>query len=110
MAPVELICLAGGKAHRHISPRRNLGAFSAPSFGETMHAVVSAVVAVTAQLLEQALGRAALPPEQALFLLQNLRQNIDPFTELRRRLDAALVLELCLVAAHDLANRRTRHR
>jgi len=37
-----------------------------------MHAVVGAVIAATAQLLEQTLGRAAFTPRQLRFLLQDL--------------------------------------
>jgi hypothetical protein len=75
-----------------------------------MHAVVVAVVAATAQLLEQALCRAPLPARQLGFLLQDRRQNLNPLTELRRRLDLAFGFELRLVAADDLANRPARYR
>jgi hypothetical protein len=37
---------------------------------EAMHAVVGAIVTATAQLFEQALGRATFPPRQLCFLLQ----------------------------------------
>ena len=75
-----------------------------------MHAVVGAVVAAPAQLLEQALGRATLPPRQLGFLLKNLGQNLDPLAQLGRRLHAALILELGRLTADDLAHRRARHR
>ena len=89
---------------------RNPGAFVAPSLDEPMHAVVGAVISAPAQFLEQPLGRAALPLRQLGFLLQDLRQNLDPFAELRRGLNPPRVLELGLVAADDLAHRRARHR
>ena len=89
---------------------RNPDAFIAPSLDEPMHAVVGAVVSAPAQLLEQPLGRAAFPLRQLGFLLQDLRQNLDPFAKLRRGLNSALVLELGLVAADDLAHRRARYR
>ena len=66
---------------------RNSGAFVAPSLDEPMHAVVGAVISAPAQLLEQPLGRAALPLRQLGFLLQDLRQNLDPVAKLRRRLN-----------------------
>ena len=46
-----------------------------------MHAVVRAIVTATAQLFEQALGRAAFPPRQLCFLLQDLGQDLDPFAD-----------------------------
>jgi hypothetical protein len=49
---------------------RNSGTFVPPSLDEAMHAVVRAIVTATAQLFEQALGRAAFPPRQLCFLLQ----------------------------------------
>ena len=75
-----------------------------------MHAVVRAVIAAPAQLLEQPLRRPALPPRQISFLLQDLGQNLDPFAQLRRRLDTALVLELGRLTADHLAHRRARYR
>jgi hypothetical protein len=45
VAPVELVGFSRRKAHRHISLRRNPGAFVAPSPDEPMHAVMGAVVA-----------------------------------------------------------------
>jgi hypothetical protein len=75
-----------------------------------MHAVVRAGVATPAQLLEQPLGRAPLPLRQLGFLLQDLRQNLNPVAKLRRRLNSSLVLELGLVATDDLAHRRARYR
>ena len=77
---------------------------------EPVHAVVRAVIAAPAQLLEQTLRRAAFPPRQLGFLLQDLGQNLDPLAQLRRRLHAALVLELGRLAADHLAHRRARHR
>ena len=110
VAPVELVGLSRRKAHRHIGLRRNPRAFVAPGLDEPVHAVVGAVIAASAQLLEQTLRRAALPPRQAVFLLQDLRQNLDPIAQLGRRLDAALVFELGLVSADDFAHRRARYR
>ena len=89
---------------------RNPGAFVAPSLGKPMHAVVGAVISAPAQFLEQPLGRAALPLRQLGFLLQDLRQSLDPLAELGRGLHPALVLELGLVPADDLAHRRARNR
>jgi hypothetical protein len=71
-----------------------------------MHAVVGAVVAATAQFLKQTLRRAAFPPWQLGFLLQDPGQNLDPFAQLGRRLHAAFVLELGLLPADHLAHRR----
>ena len=110
VAPVELIRFPGRKAHRHIGLGRNSGALVAPSLDEAMYAVVGAVIAASAQLLEQALCRTAFPPRKMNFLLQNLDQNRDPFAKLGRRLNFALVFVLGLVATHDLAHRPARHR
>jgi len=74
-----------------------------------MHAVVSAVITAAAQLLEQALGRAAFPLGQLGFLLQDSGQNLDPLAKLGRWLNPALVLELGLLATNDLTHRSARH-
>ena len=110
VAPVELVGLPRREAHRHIGVGRNAGAFVAPSLDEPMHAVVGAVISASAQLLKQPLGRTAFAPRELAFLLQDLRQNLDPIAELRRGLNPALVLELGLVAPNDLAHRRARYR
>src|ERR1700680_1091819 len=86
-------------------PRASL----APSLHEPMHAVVGAVISAPTKFLEQALGRAALPLRQLGFLLDDLRQILDPVAKLRRGLDSPRVLELSLVAADDLAPRRARY-
>ena len=85
---------------------RNPDAFIAPSFDEPMHTVVGAVIAAPPQLLEQSLRRPAFPLRQLGFVLQNLRQNLDPIAKLGRGLNPALVFELGLLATHDLAHRR----
>ena len=110
VAPVELVGFPGGKAHRHIGVDRNPGTFVAPTLGEPMNAVVGAVISAPAQFLEQPLGRAALTLRQLGFLLQDLRQSLDPVAQLRRWLNAPRVFELRLVAANDLAHRRARCR
>ena len=60
------------------------------------NAVVRAVISAPTHFLEQLLGRAALPLRQLGFLLQNLRQNFNPFAELRRWLNSPRVFELRL--------------
>jgi hypothetical protein len=80
----------------------NPDALIAPSLDESMHAVVGAVISTPPQLLEQPLRRPAFPLRQLGFLLQELRQYFDPFAKLRGGLNPALVLELGLVAPHDL--------
>src|SRR5450759_985532 len=75
-----------------------------------MHAVVGAVIAASAQFFEHTLRRAALPLGQVAFLLQDIRQNLDPVAKLGRGLNPALVLEFGPVPADDLAYRRARHR
>ena len=52
VAPVELIRLAGGKAHRHERLHRNPRPFDPPRLDEPMNAVVGAVIATATQLLE----------------------------------------------------------
>ena len=98
VAPVELIRFSGRKAHRYIGLGWNPGALVAPSLDEAMHAVVGAVIAASAQLLEQALCRTAFPPGEMNFLLQDLGQNRDPFAKPWRRLNFALVFMFGLVA------------
>jgi len=110
VTPVELVGLSRRKAHRHIGARRNPRVFGAPGLYETMNAIVGAVITATTQFLEQTLRRAALPPRQGVFLLQDLRQNLDPDAQLRRRLDATLVFELGLVSPDDFAHCRARYR
>ncbi len=110
VAPVELVGLPRCEAHWHIGMHRNPGAFIAPRLHEPMHAVVRAVISAPTHFLEQSLCRAAFPLRQLGFLLQNLRQNLNPFAELRRRLNPPCVFELRLVASNDLAHRRARHR
>ena len=121
VAPVELIRLARRKAHRHKRLRRNPRSFVPPRLDEPVHAVVRAVIAAPAQLLEQPLRRPPLTPRQLGFLLKHLAQNRDPLAELRHRLHAAFVFELGLLAAdhpcapspaipqapHDLLDRQT---
>ena len=75
-----------------------------------MHAVVRAVVSAPTQFFEKPLRRAALALGQIGLRFQNLRQSLNPLAELRRRLNVPSVLELCLVASDDLADRRARHR
>ena len=82
VAPVELVGLPRREAHRHIGMDRNAGSFVAPSLDEPMHAVVGAVISAPTQLLKQPLGRAAFPLRQLRFLLQNLRQSLNPIAEL----------------------------
>ena len=89
VAPVELVRLAWGKAHRDECLCRNPRSLVPPGFDEAMHAVMRAIVTATAQLFEQALGRAAFPPRQLRFLLQDLRQDLDPFAQLWHGLNAA---------------------
>src|SRR3974390_2417075 len=74
-----------------------------------MHAVVGAVISPPAQFPEQPLGRAALPLWELCFLLDDLRQYLNPAAKLRRGLDSPRVLELGLVAAEHLAHRRARY-
>jgi hypothetical protein len=85
---------------------RNPGVFIAPSLNEPMHTVVGTVISAPAQLLEQPLGRAALPLRQLGFLLDDLRQNLDPVAKLGRGLNSPNVLELRRMASDDLAYRR----
>src|SRR5882762_3377779 len=92
--PVELVGLPRREAHRHIGMDRNAGSFVAPSLDEPMHAVVGAVISAPTQLLKQPLGRTAFPLRQLRFLLQNLRQSLNPIAEFGRGLNPALVLEL----------------
>jgi len=75
---------------------RNPGAFIAPALDEPMHAVVSAVISAPRSSSKQPLGRTALPLRQLGFLLKNLRQNLDPVTKLRRRLNARAYLNSVL--------------
>ncbi len=75
VAPVELVGFPGREAHRHIGMDRNPSVFITPSLNEPMHAVVGTVISAPALLLEQPLGRAALPLRQLGFLLDDLRQN-----------------------------------
>ena len=110
VAPVKLVGFSRREAHRHIGMHRNPDVLIAPSLDEPMHAVVSAVISAPAQLLEQPLRRSAVSLRQLGFLLQDIRQNLDPCAELGRGLNSALVLELGLVTTHDLAHRRTRYR
>src|SRR5260221_12654449 len=110
VAPVELVGFPGREAHRHVGMDRNPDAFVAPGLDEPMHAVVGAVISAPTQLLEQPLGRAALPLRQIGFLLQDLRQHLHPVAKLRRGLNFAHIFEIGLVAADDLAHRRARHR
>ena len=109
VAPVELVRLAGGETQRHECLHRNPCPFVAPRFGETVHTVMGTVVAAAAQLLEQPLRRSPLPTRQSGFFLQDLGQNLDPFAQFWRRLDAALIPELSRLAADHLAHRRARH-
>src|SRR5271154_1021630 len=109
VTPVELVRLARGKAHRYERLGRNPCPLVPPDLHEPMHAVVGAIIAAPAQLLEQALRRPTLAPGQFRFLLQDLGQNLDPLAKLRRRLHAALVLEHRLLPADHPANRRPRH-
>ena len=55
MAPVELVGFVGRKAQRHKGVRRRPCLLVAPRFGETMHAVMRAIVTAASQLFEQAL-------------------------------------------------------
>src|SRR5476649_2205666 len=89
---------------------RDPSVFVAPSLHKPMHAVVGTVISAPTKFLEQALGRAALPLRQLGFLLDDLRQNLDPVAKLRRGLNSPRVLELSLVAADDFAHRRARYR
>src|SRR5208282_1083061 len=110
MAPVKLVGFARCEAHRHIGMHRNPDTLIAPSLDEPMHAVVGAVISAPAQLLEQPLRRPAFSLRQLGFLLQDLRQNVDPCAELGRGLNSTLVLELGLLAPYHLAHRRARYR
>ena len=64
VAPVELVGFAGRKAQRHKGVRRRPSLLVAPRFGETMHAVMRAIVTAASQLFEQygGGGRAASVP------------------------------------------------
>jgi hypothetical protein len=104
VAPVELIRLAWGKTQRHECLGRNPCPFVPPCLDEPVHAVVRAVIAAPAQLLEQPLGRTTLPLRQRRFRFQDLRQNRDPLAELRPRLHAPRVLELGLLPADDFTH------
>ncbi len=110
VAPVELVGLARGKAHRHKRPRRNPCPFLPPRLDEAVHTVVRTVIAAPTQLLEQPLRRPPLAPWQSGFLLEHLVENRHPLTELRHWLHAASVSELGLPAAVHSPNGRPRHR
>ena len=108
VAPVELVGFAGGKAQRHKGMRRCPSLLVAPGFGETMHAVMRAVVTAASQFFEQTLRRPALSPRKCRLLLEDLGENIHPRTELGHRLHTARILERGLVAPDHLAHRRPR--
>src|ERR1019366_3886188 len=78
VAPVKLVGFSWREAHRHIGMHRNPDVLITPSFDEPMYAVVGAVISAPAQLLEQPLRRPAFSLGQLGFLLQDLRQNLDP--------------------------------
>jgi hypothetical protein len=105
VAPVELVGFTGCKAQRHKGMRGRSSLLVAPGFGETMHAVMRAVVTAASQLFEQTLRRSAFSPRKLGLRFKDLGQNTHPRTELRRRLHAALILERGLVASNDLAHR-----
>jgi hypothetical protein len=62
---------------------RHPGSFVPPRLHEAMHAVVSAIIASSAQFLEQPLGGAPIASGQPGLRLQNLGQNLNPVTQLR---------------------------
>ena len=109
VAPVELVGFARRKAHRHKRLCRNPRSFLPPFLHEPMNAVVRAVIATAAQLLEQPLRRAPFTLRQLRFRLHDLRQRSDPLAKLRRRLNLSRVLERGPARAHHLAHRRARY-
>src|SRR3984957_18261949 len=86
-----------------------LGPFRPPALHEPVHAVMRAVVAAAAKLLEQADRRAPLAPRKLVFGLENRRQRLDPGSQFTLRLNLPSVDELGRARAQDLAHRVARY-
>jgi hypothetical protein len=109
VAPVELVGFAGIEPQRHKRLRRRPGPFRPPALHEPVHAVVRAVVAAAAKLLEQPDRRTPLAPRKLVFGLENRRQRLDPGSQSTLRLDLPFVDELGRARAKDLAHRVARN-
>ena len=109
VAPVELVGLARIEAQRH-EGRRRRGRLPAPPLGcIAPYRVVAALVTEPTQVLEDPQQRDPLTPIAGRIHRQQSVQLLPPRSELRLRLDAALVLERNLPRAENPPHRIPRN-
>ena len=110
VAPVELVGLAGVEAQRHIGLRRRQQAAPAPPRpGVAPDRVIAALIALSRQVLVDPQQRQPLPALLLLVGLQLALKLVDPRTQLRHRLDLAIVGVRGRIAPHHLAYRVLRN-
>jgi hypothetical protein len=109
VAPVELVGFARIEAQRHEGRGRRRTLRLRPRRRVASHGVISALVSEPLQLLEDPDRRQPVALGLARVLCQHPVELVPPRTDLRLRLDAALVGELRRSRPHDLAHGLTRH-
>ena len=110
VAPVELVGLARIEDQRHIGLRRwQRLAPTPPVPGVAAHRVVAALIAQRRQLFVKPHVGQPVPALLLLVRLQAPLQLSDPRTQIRPRLNRAVVAERRLVAPHRLADRVPRN-
>ncbi len=109
VAPVELVGLARRKAQRDIGANRRRRAIALPATGVTPHRVVAALIAPTAQGLENPDQRQPLAARLRLVRRQQLLKVVQPSPQTRQRLLLTLVAKLRRLRPQNLPNHLPRH-
>jgi len=94
MAPIELVGFPWREAQRDVGRRRGLPALLGPSPGVAPHGIVAAVIAKSAQLLEQPDQCQAFTRHLGFVHRQQLIELLAPRADLRKRLSLSLVMKL----------------
>ncbi len=102
VAPVELVGLARIEAQRHERRRPSRAAFAPPGRGVSPDSVIAAIVAHTAEVLEDPQQRHPLAEAARSIRGEEPLELLAPGPELRMRLNAALVLERGLLGPQNL--------
>jgi len=109
VAPVELVGLPRSEAQRDVRRRRRFPMLLGPSPGVAAQRIVAAVIAAPAELLEDPDQRQLLASRLGRVAFQQFVELSRPSSQLRPRLDGALVFERRLPGSQHLADRVPGH-
>jgi hypothetical protein len=102
VAPVELVGFAGIEAQRHKGRRRSRASLAPPGCSVATNGVIAALVAETAQVLEDPQQRHPLAAAPRSIRSKKPLELLAPGAKLRMRLNPALILERGRLGPQDL--------